>query len=367
MSWTVIACAWVALLQDPTPAPPGTIGPPAAASSGPGANGDGLPVPRAARTCPAAEQAADAAPPLTQFEGTPVERVAKDHPGGAPRVRRYIERDPQGHDIDHGPDRRWFANRQLELERVWRHGRADGPFVEYYENGFEKTRGNFVADDKDGEWLTWHEEGGLAKLQETWKHGRLDGVRREWFRTGVQRLHAAWKDGVQDGPYRVWYGNGSPCVDGHFVAGKRDGEWKEWMEDGTLEMEGRFVAGLEEGAWKRVQRVSLERYVESYLHGQLDGPRASFDASGKKPRARSLARATRILRTLTAAPRTTPATLAGRACTSSGRIPGARRARLEHGRERAERLAINGTQQITARLFAGASSLRRRRRSSRAR
>jgi uncharacterized protein len=269
-----------ALAQEPQPAP-STAGP---------TQGDGEPLPRNARMCPQAEQVADTGAPLAEFEGSKVELVAKDHPGGAPRVRRYVERDAQGRDVDHGPDRRWYANRQLQLSRTWIHGRQNGPFVEYHENGFEKTRGAFADDDKDGEWLAWHDDGGRPKLAETWKRGQLDGARREWFKSGVQRALSHWKDGVQVGVYRVWMAGGAPSVEGSFAAGRRDGEWSEWMEDGTLESKGRYVAGVEQGEWTRVQRLSKERYVERYVDGQLDGVRTGFDAQGHKIAEGSFAR-----------------------------------------------------------------------------
>ncbi len=129
---------------------------------------DGLPFPPHGRMATQAEQGRPDDPVLAEFEGAPVERFQREWtPGGFLRVRRYVERDAQRRDIDHGPDWRWYENGQVQLKRTWRHGRQDGPFIDYWESGFVKSSGVFVRDDKDGRWLGWHEDG-APKAEKTW-------------------------------------------------------------------------------------------------------------------------------------------------------------------------------------------------------
>ncbi|MBK7876729.1 MAG: toxin-antitoxin system YwqK family antitoxin [Planctomycetes bacterium] len=242
---------------------------------------DGGAFPPRAHLCTQAEQGKQDEPALPDFEGTSVERVQRAWPGGFLRVRRYVERDPQGRDVDHGPDWRWYENGQVQVKRTWRHGRQDGPSIEYWENGFVKASGVFVRDDRDGLWRTWHDDG-APKSEKTWKARRLDGTEREWFKSGVQRILVTWKDGVQHGPYRVWFANGQPSVQGTYDGGVRDGAWTEWAEDGAVALSGAYTRGTESGVWTRRDPATHERFEETLLAGVLEGPRTVFDAAGNK-------------------------------------------------------------------------------------
>ncbi|MBN8693058.1 MAG: hypothetical protein J0L69_07655 [Bacteroidetes bacterium] len=47
-----------------------------------------------------------------------------------------------------------------------------GQYLEYYENGNKKTEGNYLNNEKEGEWLSWSDNGQLVK-KEKYKNGKL--------------------------------------------------------------------------------------------------------------------------------------------------------------------------------------------------
>ena len=85
-----------------------------------------------------------------EFEGVPVKMVEAKHSNGRLRYRKHVRVDESGDEVDHGPDWRWWDNGQIRLQRIWRDGKADGPFLEWHKSGFQKGRGSFAQDLPDG-------------------------------------------------------------------------------------------------------------------------------------------------------------------------------------------------------------------------
>jgi antitoxin component YwqK of YwqJK toxin-antitoxin module len=217
-------------------------------------------------------------PPIDEFEGMPVERELVRFPDGAPSRVSYVLRIKSGSTLDHGPDWRWYDNKGLWIRRTWRQGKQSGSYEEFHTSGYQKFQGNYVDDQRDGEWSQWYETGDPAGVR-GWKNGRNDGRTREWYPNGVLKLDATWKDGARDGAWRVFWGNGRPSQFGTYAAEKREGPWKEWNADGRLVAFGSFSGDKENGPWLRVDDHGL-RLEENYVAGTLEGLRRTFDAAG---------------------------------------------------------------------------------------
>lgn len=51
-------------------------------------------------------------------------------------------------------------------------GILNGFYIEFYSSGMPKRKGNYLNNDKNGEWFYWNEKGNLM-YKELWKKGKM--------------------------------------------------------------------------------------------------------------------------------------------------------------------------------------------------
>ena len=56
-----------------------------------------------------------------------------------------------------------------------KHGKRDGPWVDYHENGGLQSKGTYRNGERDGPWVTYWDNGQL-KSKGTYKNGKEDGL-----------------------------------------------------------------------------------------------------------------------------------------------------------------------------------------------
>ena len=86
-------------------------------------------------------------------------------------------------------------------------GRPDGEFVEYFENGQLKRKGNFKDDKQEGEYLSYYENGQL-KIKCNLKDGKEEGEYLEYYESGELLYKRYYKQGKKDGLSITYYSNG---------------------------------------------------------------------------------------------------------------------------------------------------------------
>lgn len=236
--------------------------------------------------------------PLTSFGGEEVVFYEEFHPG-TERLRvqgHRLARSIEGETIQHGPEWRWFDNGQLQLRRIYDHGRVEGDYVDWFEAGFMKSAGRIEGDRYEGEWVRWGRNGGRLKEVSTWldgqneglqyllwprgelksivswKQGKKDGLERVWSPEGLPRQVRGWSAGIEHGETRQWNEQDVLVRSGGFERGKRHGAWREWHADGVLRLSGSFDHGARVGEWTSWSpagdQIALEHYEAGSLHGQ---------------------------------------------------------------------------------------------------
>lgn len=150
------------------------------------------------------------------------------------------------------------------MEGKIENGLKQDNWITYYENGQQKSNGDYIDGLKDGEWNYW-EENGEQKAKELYKEGKLldnsgtissdnsspaddsdpmdDEVNNgaEPIRFGL--LKAKLKDGAirklyngepYTGPVIDYHDNGTIKLKGYFKDGLRTGKWTYYSNSGTL-------------------------------------------------------------------------------------------------------------------------------------
>ncbi len=91
----------------------------------------------------------------------------------------------------------------------------EGVYTEMHSNGVMKIRGEVYGGKREGQWMSWYEDG------------------KDWSQ-------CIYKKGVLDGPTMTWYENGQVRYKGQYKEGKRSGVWVFYHENGQVQKEVDF-------------------------------------------------------------------------------------------------------------------------------
>lgn len=153
------------------------------------------------------------------------------------------------------------------------HGQKQGFWIE--KSGRIEFRGNYISDQKDGLWRSYHHTG-LLNAVDTYKKGKRHGLSLTIDRRGFLKKEAMYVDGKLNGTYREFsyggrpikimeyrngllnglkklYYNGKPdkvLEESYYKNGKKDGIAKWFSEDGLLIAEYQYKNGSFEGIQK---------------------------------------------------------------------------------------------------------------------
>ncbi len=86
------------------------------------------------------------------------------------------------------------------------------------------------------------------------KHGRLEG---EWFfyhDNGQLSQKGEFKNGMEEGEWVIYYNNGQLFMKGEFKNGMEEGEWVIYYDNGELESKGKYKNGKKVGKWFRYDK-----------------------------------------------------------------------------------------------------------------
>jgi antitoxin component YwqK of YwqJK toxin-antitoxin module len=100
------------------------------------------------------------------------------------------------------------------------------------------------------ETVVMYYENGQKENEGIFKNGKREGFWTEWYENGQQKIvtnYKTRKNGKEDGHWTGWYENGQKMEEGNFKNGKREGFWTYWDENGQKKLEKHYKDGEEEG------------------------------------------------------------------------------------------------------------------------
>lgn len=149
----------------------------------------------------------------------------------------------------------WLRSAQL-LARGCKdgHGKTHGPVVFWDGQDNLVARGTFNHGKSDGVWRFYYEDGSPAVVI-GFSNGLRHGRTTVWSAKGKKLVEGNWDGGFRDGAYRLWHANGRLAAEFHFDHGKPVGVGRNWYANGTL----RSVIPYVDGRIQGVLRVYNER------------------------------------------------------------------------------------------------------------
>jgi antitoxin component YwqK of YwqJK toxin-antitoxin module len=118
------------------------------------------------------------------------------------------------------------------------HPPENGLFVDHFENGIIKEKGNYKNGMKDGLWETWFDNG-QKEDSAFYINDNLSGTRIMWHPNGRLQLESYWgKPDNRIGKWTRYYANGQIESITHFNDnGELDGKALQYFENGKLQRE----------------------------------------------------------------------------------------------------------------------------------
>lgn len=117
-----------------------------------------------------------------------------------------------------------------------------GPFVEHFDNGNIKGKGEL----KDGlvhGLRTIYNEDGTKSLERNYSKGINEGSSIEYYPNGQKRQKVNFKNGKEEGIAQVFYENGQVQAKFNFSNGVQQGDYFEYSPDGKLLVQYYFENG----------------------------------------------------------------------------------------------------------------------------
>jgi len=216
--------------------------------------------------------------PVDQVEGLAVTTIRRLYPSGKLRRIQTQLDGVEGPDGHHGLDLHLFENGVIRERAVWRQGKLEGPYQEWYEGGQISVSGEFVDGLRSGLYQEYGERG-VLRMQGEYRAGRLNGEFRQWFGGGDPQEISHWIDGVQTGEHRLWDRGNTPIFFEHYAEGKREGEsilYIRLPDQELPQVVGNYHAGERQGLFKEYDAEGQIVSLREYNAGALDGAYQEF-------------------------------------------------------------------------------------------
>lgn len=117
-----------------------------------------------------------------------------------------------------------------------------GEFIEYYENGKVKGKGEFKDGLVNGLRIMYYENGEKS-LERNYLAGQNEGSSIEYYPSGQIKQEAIFINGKENGVLKAYYENGQVHVIINLSNGVKQGDYFEYSSDGKLTTQYYFING----------------------------------------------------------------------------------------------------------------------------
>jgi len=151
-----------------------------------------------------------------------------------------------------------------------------------YENGQYQIQGEYTDGLKDGEWVTWSENG-IKKTELIYMLGSLK-TKTVFSAEHYQKvLQINYTNGNEVSKiFWIYFDNGIPEKEVGVVEDKRNGRYISWYDNGNKEYQGNFVDGVAQGVWTHWHKNGKKEEVVEMLNNERSGTSNQWDEDGLK-------------------------------------------------------------------------------------
>lgn len=119
----------------------------------------------------------------------------------------------------------------------------------YYPNGALQSIIHYRFGKETGKSVYFFEQPNSVEIEVEMKHGKRNGEFYRYFENGNLDTHCIYKDDRQEGVQTTYTANGEKSEEFTFVHGKKNGPYKAYHLSGDIKIQGNFKNDLFDGDW----------------------------------------------------------------------------------------------------------------------
>lgn len=157
--------------------------------------------------------------------------------------------DDQGNTVLHGIHTKVSKYGDLLEMITYAHGKRDGRFVKYYDDGVTETEGRYREGQLDGT-IVWYYTLGHPEKKLTFAMGELNGPFALYFENGNLQEEGAFAKGQKSGPFVEYHPDGAKASEGTYEDGFFQGRLAVYAPGGLLRGKGEVRRDRIVSAWR---------------------------------------------------------------------------------------------------------------------
>lgn len=182
----------------------------------------------------------------------------------------------------------YHENGELKTKTGYQGGAKDGEYISWFDNGKQKEEGlwdegefllrnrwskngSILLENGNGSWV-----GRNANGLEVWKRLYVDGIlSKEWdyeyeyHGNGQLMSSKRFNKSINDGQFTTWYESGEKRSEDNWENGKKVGKWFSWHSNGRVESEGFYIDDQKDGLWVFYDETGTKVSEGVYAAGAL--------------------------------------------------------------------------------------------------
>nr|AOE08238.1 hypothetical protein [uncultured bacterium] len=142
---------------------------------------------------------------------------------------------------------------------------TDSPFVDvtfYTTEGKKVSSGKMKNRKRQGEWLSYHQDGSTIMIKEQYKNGLLDGQRNVFFISGLPALVEQYVDGNKEGKAITYTEEGKVLKSVTYKQDKLEGPAIFYNGYGEKEVTGNYKNNRKHGLWKYYKNGQVDKEIK---------------------------------------------------------------------------------------------------------
>ena len=173
-----------------------------------------------------------------------------------------------------------YTNGQYVKKITYQDTMSNASYEWFYENGNIETRGQTIADKRDGIW-TWYFENGQIKEKSNYIDGTINGLSEWFYENGNIETRGQTIADKRDGIWTWYFENGQIKEKSNYIDGTINGLSEWFYENGNIETRGQIIADKREGIWEYYYENGKVEIVLNFINSEIDGKRKIFYKTGE--------------------------------------------------------------------------------------
>lgn len=138
----------------------------------------------------------------------------------------------------------------------------------YHENGAMMSKGYYVDQKKEGNWL-FYDDRSVMSSREEYKQDKQDGNSTVYHFNGAIAKESSYENGLQQGKFKEFAPNGILLIEGTFLDGNYNDTIKFYYGDGKIKNIGFYQNAVKNGKWTYYGNEGEVLVEEWYINGNL--------------------------------------------------------------------------------------------------